>query len=75
MDKLVEPLKILKHCSKSLNDKRLEENVKYITKLLASIEVFIKYSKDIQRVIDSRPSDSLFLKSQDSYIFGKCLLQ
>ena len=67
MDKLVEPNKDFETLlTKSLNDKRLEENVKYITKLLTSIRSFsLSIQEDIQRVIDSRPSDSLFLKSQD----------
>ena len=67
IDKLVEPNKDFeKLLTNSLNDKRLEENVKYITKLLTSIRSFsLSIQEDIQRVIDSRPSDSLFLKSQD----------
>jgi hypothetical protein len=67
MDKLVEPNKDFETLlTKSLNDKRLEENVKYTTKLLTSIRSFsLSIQEDIQRVIDSRPSDSLFLKSQD----------
>lgn len=67
MDKLIEPNKDFETIlMKSLNDRRLEENTKYITKLLSSIRSFsLSIQEDIQRVIDSRPSDSLFLKSQD----------
>ncbi|RZD40917.1 MAG: hypothetical protein CXT73_05910, partial [Methanobacteriota archaeon] len=67
IDKLTSPNKDFKSIlMKSFSDKRPEISQIHILTLLTKIRKFsLSVQEDIQRIINSRPKDSLFLKSQD----------